>query len=271
MKQLLLLFIFQLLSFTIKAQEYSYENLVFEGAGIRGIAYCGVLQVLEERGILTSIKQVGGTSAGAITALLVAVGFTAQEIEAIIFSTDFQNFNDGEFIFFGGLHRLNKRFGWYKGEQFKKWLEQLMVKKTGNAHITFSQLSRQGYKNLAITATCLNQQKLLVLSESTYPNMKVVDAIRISMSIPLYFQAVFVDNVGKTYKKQNQQHNLDIMVDGGIIGNFPIHMFDSKEETLQQQTKRITNMKTLGIRIDTDEQIKNDTSHKQLAPYTIQN
>ena len=50
------------------ASEVKYENLVFEGAGIRGIAYCGALMELDEKGMLADIKRVGGTSSGAITA-----------------------------------------------------------------------------------------------------------------------------------------------------------------------------------------------------------
>jgi NTE family protein len=58
----------------------SYRNLVMEGGGIRGIAYGGALLVLEQRGVLAGLTRVGGTSAGAIQAALLAVGYSAQEI-----------------------------------------------------------------------------------------------------------------------------------------------------------------------------------------------
>ncbi len=45
------------------------RNLVFEGGGVRGIAYAGALRVLEERGSLSVVERVGGTSVGAVTAL----------------------------------------------------------------------------------------------------------------------------------------------------------------------------------------------------------
>ncbi|MBQ0128550.1 MAG: patatin-like phospholipase family protein, partial [bacterium] len=44
---------------------YHFRNLVFEGGGVRGIAYAGALEVLEEEKILRKIKRVAGTSAGA--------------------------------------------------------------------------------------------------------------------------------------------------------------------------------------------------------------
>ena len=60
------------------------ENLVFKGGGAKFIAHIGVLQVLEQRGMLSHVKRVGGTSAGAIVSTLVAVGYRAQEIETLL-------------------------------------------------------------------------------------------------------------------------------------------------------------------------------------------
>src|SRR5205807_629262 len=56
------------------------EYLVFEGAGVRGSAYGGVIQELERAQIISSIKHVAGSSVGSIAALLIALGYTAEEI-----------------------------------------------------------------------------------------------------------------------------------------------------------------------------------------------
>ena len=50
-----------------------YENLVFEGGGVKGVAYSKVAYALEEYGVLKGIKKVAGSSAGSIMALLVAL------------------------------------------------------------------------------------------------------------------------------------------------------------------------------------------------------
>ena len=47
-----------------------FRNLIFEGGGVKGIAYIGAMQVLDQRQILKDIRRVGGTSAGVINALL---------------------------------------------------------------------------------------------------------------------------------------------------------------------------------------------------------
>jgi len=51
----------------------AYKNLVFEGGGIRGLAYAGTIKVLEEKNILSQVEKTAGTSAGAIAALLISL------------------------------------------------------------------------------------------------------------------------------------------------------------------------------------------------------
>ena len=59
---------------------YHFHNLVFEGGGVKGIAYVGALEVLEREGILQDIKRVAGTSAGAMMAVMVGLRYTADEV-----------------------------------------------------------------------------------------------------------------------------------------------------------------------------------------------
>lgn len=245
-----------------------YKNLVLEGAGIRGIAYVGAIKALEEKNILHTIEKVGGTSAGAIAALAIALGYTSAEIEALIYSTKLQKFNDGRFMFVGGIARMNRNYGWYRGNAFIAWLEKIIRSKTGNADITFSELHKNKFKDLYVTGTSLNHQKLIVFSHETYPDMKIKDAVRISMSIPLYFEAVFIDSSGHIKNKKNITEDFDIMVDGGFTGNFPVFIFDSLL-TKNNQSNRVANPYTIGLRIDTPEQINYDNHNKGLAPITI--
>jgi len=269
MKTIVLLLLLSLSAFAQKTESHPVENLVFEGAGIRGIAYSGVIKELEGRGIMGGIQKVGGTSAGAITAMMVSLGYNSDEIYRIISETKFQKFNDGEMMFAGGIYRLCHRFGWYRGDAFNLWLEKLIAAKTGNSDITFKELVLRGSKQLYVTGTCLNRQKLVVFSAETYPNMKIKDAVRISMSVPLYFEAVFIDGDGKVYKNLKQQKGLDIVVDGGITGNFPIFLFDSIATDASGKEIRLPNPKTLGVRIDSDSQIAKDNGDKELAEIDI--
>ncbi|MBI4647476.1 MAG: patatin-like phospholipase family protein [Bacteroidia bacterium] len=267
---MLFVFVF-ILTINCYSQNYNIKNLVFEGAGIRGIAYAGVIDELEKNGLLKNIEKVGGTSAGAITALMVSLGYSSKEMEEIAASTKFKKFNDSRFMLGGGLFRMKNLYGWYKGDRFTKWIAEIIENKTGNTEITFEELALKGYKDLYITATCINKQKLIVFSKENYHKMKVKDAVRISISIPLYYKAIFIDSSGTVYKKPDKTKNLDIVLDGGIIGNFPIFIFDSIGTDSANNNYRIPNYQTIGVRIDPELQIQNDSISRELIPVEIQN
>lgn len=90
---------------------YHFRNLVFEGGGVRGIAYVGAMEVLAKKGILSNIQRVGGTSVGAINATLVALGFSNAEQRDILWKLDFKNFLDDSWGVFRNTERLLNKFG----------------------------------------------------------------------------------------------------------------------------------------------------------------
>jgi len=263
------IFIFIILPCVVKSQTAApkqvIENLIFEGAGIRGIAYCGALMELDELGYLAEVKRVGGTSSGAITASLLSVGFTPGEIYQIIGTTDFGKFNDGKLGFIGGIYRTKKYLGWYKGDRFLQWLEELITQKIGSADITFKELSNQAktstqFKELLIAATSLNHQQTILFDVQTYPEMRIADAVRASMAVPLYFEPVIINHRGQVVEQKHMKKSDHICVDGGFIANFCIQAYDNKSATDGLKTGA-----TLGLRIDSNEQINNDKGDKSLA------
>jgi NTE family protein len=266
-----------------------YRNLVMEGGGIRGIAYGGALQELEQQGVLQAVERVGGTSAGAIQAALLAVGYSASEIVDVVNATPVQRLNDGRFIFFGGSHRLVKQYGWYRGDEFATYLSELVARKTQKPNLTLGELhalAQQAYRggptrfrDLYTTGTNLTTQRVQVFSHETTPNMRVADAVRISMSIPLYFRAVLLDAqnnvlVGTPAPGQPVQ----VLVDGGLLANYPIDLFDKPRYlpagtgAVPDTRGNVFNPETLGLRLDRAEQISLDTAARDrqpLAPYEI--
>ena len=70
------------------------DNLVLQGGATKGIAYVGALEALEKQGALKNLKRVAGTSAGAITATLLAVGYTPEEMKKILMEFDFKSLLD---------------------------------------------------------------------------------------------------------------------------------------------------------------------------------
>ena len=119
--------------------EYHFRNLVFEGGGVKGIAYVGALEVLESKGILQNINRVGGTSAGAINALLLGLNYSPTETKNILRKLNFKNFLDDSWGVLRDADRLVNEFGWYKGDEFIKWIDDLIQRKIGK-DITFKEL-----------------------------------------------------------------------------------------------------------------------------------
>ncbi len=274
------------------AQAPPYRNLIMKGGGIRGIAYGGALQELEKQGVLAHITRVGGTSAGAIQAALLAVGYSPEAIIDIVNRTPVQRLNDGQFIFIGGSSRLLRQYGWYRGEQFTKYLCELVGRQTQRPNLTLAELHELAlaqpghYRDLYTTGTNLTLQRTQVFSYETHPTMRVADAVRISMSIPLYFRAVLLDAEDKVIQgKPKAGQPVQVLVDGGLLANYPLHMFDNPRYYRQPGTAicqpfpldeqgrpSFINPETLGLRLDRAEQIALDalpTGRQALAPYDI--
>lgn len=261
---------------SVLAQE-PIKNVVFEGGGIRGIAYCGALEHFEKSGQLDNVERTAGTSAGAITAALMAVGYSPKEISDIIFFTDFGDFNDGKYSVAGGTFRMVEGYGWYMGDAFVGWLESHISKKTKNKDITFAELHKgkgvKGYYDLYTTGTDLTLQKPVVFSYETYPDMRIVDAIRISMSVPYWYMAIGINASGTIIEHDNWDSSTRIMVDGGLVMNFPIRVFDESHyysgASLAAFQEGFRNPQTLGLRLDSQEQISYDQDQTGLAPQAI--
>ena len=186
---------------------------MFEGGGVKGIAYAGALEVLSERGILDTIKRAAGTSAGAITATLVCLGYNAAEIKQAVFQMDFKQFEDG-----WDPLRIPTKYGLYKGDAFLNWLQKMIQSKNLDENITFIELHQLGFRDLYVYATDLNQFNIKQFSYVDTPDAMVAEAVRASMSIPLFFKA---------WQFSNGVPDNHIYVDGGVVLNYPLNTFDT--------------------------------------------
>ena len=250
---------------------YPFRNLVFEGGGVKGIAYVGAMQVMEEKGILQNIERVGGTSAGAINAVLVGLNYSPDECLKILNRMNFEKFLDDDFGLVRDTVRLFKEYGWYKGDYFRGWIAKLIEKKTGNPDATFKQVMEQkegeGFRDMYFMGTNLSTHFAEIFSHERTPRTCVADAVRISMSIPLFFAS-------------RRSPRGDVYVDGGLLDNYPIKLFDRERyiskanlstqgETPDYYKKHnrmlkrrgldispyVFNKETLGFRLDTEREI----------------
>ena len=245
-----------------------FRNLTFEGGGVKGIAYIGAMQILEGRGVLPGIRRVGGTSAGAINALIFALGYSIAEQQEILRSTDFHKFMDDSFGLIRDVRRLSRQFGWHKGDFFESWIGALIEKRLGSRHATFADLSAAGLPELYVIGTNLSSGFAEVFSAERHPDLELATAVRISMSIPLFFSAM------------RHGEREDVYVDGGVQLNYPVKLFDRERyidleneaeavratayynrENARFQLKQpgrspyVYNRQTLGMRLDSAEEV----------------
>ena len=277
MKLYLLLFL--LLPFKGFSQyDYPYRNLALEGGGVRGLAYAGALEVLEQKGILAHIDKVAGSSAGAIAGLMISLGYNSNEIDSILQTLKIQEFNDGKDIF-GKIRRIKREYGVYKGDKFEEWLAGLIYHKTGNSNLTFLQLHQlheknNEFKDLYCTGTNISRQELEVFSWKRWPEMKLKTAVHISSCIPFYFKPVPIDSIGNEVSLKDTLGGYDLFVDGGMLCNYPVNMFDSSTDGVNPLTSEhvIYNPETLGLKLERDQQIKEfEDSKTDIAAYHITN
>jgi NTE family protein len=214
---------------------YPFKNLIFEGGGVKGVAYVGALEVLDERGILPQVQRVGGASAGAITATLLALGMTSQALRELMLKLDFNQFKDGNFL--GDVERLFSKYGRYKGDSFLEFIETQIAQFTGSRNTTFEEMRSRGFRELYVIGTDLSTHEYQVFSWEQTGNVRVADAVRISMSIPLYFASM--------------EHDGDSFVDGGVLNNYPITLFDNTRYLVEAEDRTLDcpNAETLGFHL----------------------
>jgi NTE family protein len=187
------------------------RQIVLSGGGIRVCSTVGVLKALEERKILRHVKHIGGVSAGAWLAFMVASGLKISVIQTLIHEIDFsiiRNITPDAFLGFP------ENYGIDDGSNLTKFLESVIrVTLHIDPKITFEQF--QALKNTKMIFRCwatdLNDRKIKEFSADKTPNFKIIDALRASMALPLYFTPVVDPVTGH------------LLSDGALLGNLPIH------------------------------------------------
>ncbi|CAH1785298.1 unnamed protein product [Owenia fusiformis] len=202
----------------LKQKNYDIENLILEGGGTKGLAYCGTMTVLEDLGITKNLKRFAGASAGAMLATLLAVGFSAAELEVIV-RRDMKSIEFFQDATFGKLSlpwNIVKHQGWHPCKKVEKQFELYIEEKQGKRKLTFLELYQKTGKELCIIVTNLTTMSVEYFHPKTTPNVSIALAVRMSIGLPGFVQPTVV-------KKHGLNH---CYIDGGVLCNYPIHCFD---------------------------------------------
>jgi len=202
-------------------------DAVFEGGGVKGIGLVGAVSEIEKAGY--EFVNLAGTSAGAIVASLLAVGYSSVELKQELEKLNYNHFKDEGFLdklgFLGKGLSLGFEYGIYEGEFFENWLEGLLAAKKMT---TFGQIKtkykedKYKYKFQAIAADITDRRLLVLPNDLKLFGIKpdefsISRAVRMSMSIPFFFEPVELrDTNGRKH----------FIVDGGLLSNYPIWLLD---------------------------------------------
>lgn len=200
-------------------------GLVLSGGGAKGIAHIGAIRALEEHNI--PIDYIAGTSMGAIVGGLYAIGYSPDEMEALITSEDFLRWSygyidiDNQFYY----KQKNEHPDWVEidfksidgdlipqfptniiaPEQMDLRFMQFYAPGSAAANYDFSQLMVPFF----CVATDVHKNCPVIL---THGNLSA--SIRASMTFPGYFKPISIDSV--------------LLFDGGMENNFPSDIMQEK-------------------------------------------
>jgi NTE family protein len=217
---------------------------ILDGGGVKGAALAGCLQAAWDRRV--EFQGYGGTSAGAIVALLACVGYRGDELRSLV--TDKIVFT--EFLDDGGealkrlkemtetsqsrplwsiwknrklLYSIRDNFGLYTANKLETFLKSKIEEKLPalkqESEITFAHLKNAGCPPLKIMVSDLGLREPCTYSGEgpNERNGSVIDAVRASMSYPFVFRPVKI--------------NTRYLVDGGLSSNLPIFMFEHERRS----------------------------------------
>ena len=241
---------------------------------MKAFAYHGAIQVLDEVKILEQIERTAGTSAGATLATLLSFRLNASETIELYKTIDYAKLagtrsslnqehktkkpwlleSDLTTRLLDGVDavgRLLHRYGWYDNVYPHQWLQETIAEYChGDGRATFADFRKLGYLDVYIVTTNISKHRIEIFSADTTPDVSVADAVLISSSLPLFYEAVQFDGT--------RLGSGDYYADGGLLLNYPLHIFDDpKYSTNNRHYLHGINWQTLGFRLYTPIEFSN--------------
>lgn len=192
----------------------SYKYLVFSGGGVRGVAYIGFINQLHKYrpNFFQQIIGYAGASIGAILSFFLICGYTTPlDIKSQM--KNCQKFLIGN-ISLSSLH--SSTVSLCQRSKLYEYLSDLLFVNFGIRSMTFQEFFEKTNKEFVVVVTEMSSQvnKVIYCCHKTTPNFPIIPILVASSAIPLVFEPV--------------QYNNNIYVDGGMLDNFPMHLFPKK-------------------------------------------
>lgn len=214
------IFIFLLFSSVFLQVHPQRVGLVLSGGGARGIAHIGLIQALEDHDI--PIDYIAGTSMGAVVGSMYAMGYTTDEMIALLKSDEFKlwqtgKIDDSMINYFRSQEPtpslFNVKTSFKDSVKVRRFLPQSLINPLPMnfaflklfSHATIR--SKGNFNNLFVpfraVASDIYNKRPLILGEGS-----LGDAVRASMTFPFVFKPIEINGV--------------LAYDGGIYNNYPV-------------------------------------------------
>ena len=178
------------------------KRLVFSGGGTRCLIYISVLKRLEAAGMLRDTVEWWGTSAGSLIAALLAITRSSSRLEEISKHIDFAKFRDVSLL---NVVNFTSAWGIDDGYAMVAEIERVLeLAAVGASTWTLANVS-----GLRIIVGDLNIYETVVCSAQNFPELRIADALRASMSLPFFY---------RPFRCPTNSH---IWIDGGLRATFP--------------------------------------------------
>lgn len=185
------------------------NTLILKGGGVKAFAFAGAIRVLQEHGF--TFRNYVGTSAGAVAAVLLGAGYTPDELERLLTTTQFRRFRDASPL--RAFWNLVVKGGLYPGRHLMTWVEEAL--RTKFDQHTHPQITMESFASVGSRVIAFASHPLVgTLTFDTSGDRKdrpVSDAVRLSSSIPGFFIP--------------GEEGLHRIYDGGLLHNFPVEVY----------------------------------------------
>ena len=218
---------------------WPFENIVFEGGGVRGSGYAAVVFELERRGVWSSFKRFSGSSAGAIMAAFCAAKFTPTQVATLLLELPMPAFFDRSHNLVSTAIGFIREYGWFSGQVIEDYIQAAMASACNlptTTIVTFDMLHKHTNNTLVVTTFRPQQNggKTLYLSHLTTPHMSVAKAVHASSAFPGIWTPVEWDGF--------------LHADGGSARNDALYIFNSPFPCEENRLLPL-NPKTLNVRL----------------------
>ena len=188
------------------------DTLILSGGGNKCSSFLGSLKYLIDNKIIDfkKIKKIIGVSGGMMYIIPLLLGYSIDETIKIFLNTNPKNLlNYDQF----SIQNLINNYGIFENNLMKYYCTIFQKYKQYN-EINLKELYQLSKIELIGKVVNVTKNRIEYISYQSHPNLKLSLLIQMTTCIPIIFQPIL-------YKK-------DYYVDGGMLDNYPLHVFDGK-------------------------------------------